>query len=244
MTTPLLETRGLCCGYGGVDVVRKIDITVHPGEVVAIVGAYCGGQNTTFLNVAGELKPIDGSVLIDGHQTKAPLHKRARRGMAFVTEERSTFSNLTTRQNLTVGRADIAAATTIFPELLPLLPRRAGLLSGGEQQMLSLSRALTRGTKLLLADELSLGLAPKTVGSLLTAVRAGADLHGIGALLVEQHVHRVLDIADRVYLLHQGRIEFSGSAAEARSSLDEIQATYLAAAAPTDDKPRGSKIVR
>ena len=146
--------------------------------------------------------------------------------MAFVTEERSVFPKLTTRQNLAVGRADIAKATALFPELEPLMSRRGGLLSGGEQQMLTLARALARPTDLLLADELSLGLAPQIVGRLLRAVRAAAD-SGVGALLVEQHVHRVLEIADRVYLLHQGQIQFNGTAAEARGSIDEIQATYL-----------------
>ncbi|MFE3188473.1 ABC transporter ATP-binding protein [Nocardia sp. NPDC059240] len=231
MTDPLLMTRGLHCGYRGVEIVRDLNITVRPGEVIALLGANGSGKTTTLLTLAGELKPLAGDVLIDGRVTTAPLHKRARQGLAFVTEERSTFANLTTRQNLTVGRANIMAATAIFPELEPLMSRGAGLLSGGEQQMLTLARALARPTKLLLADELSLGLAPKTVGKLLTAVRAAADEHGLGALLVEQHVHRVLDIADRVYLLHHGRIRFSGTAAEARKNIDEIQATYLASTA-------------
>jgi ABC-type branched-subunit amino acid transport system ATPase component len=109
---------------------------------------------------------------------------------------------------------------------------RGGLLSGGEQQMLTLGRALARPTDLLLADELSLGLAPRTVSRLLAAVRAAAD-GGVGALLVEQHVPRVLEIADRVYLLHQGRIEFAGTAADARANLDEIQARYMTREATT-----------
>ncbi|MFE3060292.1 ABC transporter ATP-binding protein [Nocardia sp. NPDC059239] len=243
MTDPLLETRGLHSGYGGAEIVRDLTITVHPGEVVALLGANGAGKTTTLLTLAGELKPLAGEVLIGGRVSTAALHKRARQGLAFVTEERSTFANLTTRQNLTVGRADIAAATAIFPELQPLMSRGAGLLSGGEQQMLTLARALARPTKLLLADELSLGLAPKTVGQLLTAVRAAADERGLGALLVEQHVHRVLDIADRVYLLHHGRIQFSGTAAEARTSIDEIQATYLTSTAATGNEPRSGVAV-
>ena len=154
--------------------------------------------------------------------------------MSFVTEERSIFSNLTTRQNLAVGRVDPDEAAGIFPELTPLMNRRAGLLSGGEQQMLTLSRALSRKPKLLLADELSLGLAPRTVGVLLRAVRAAAD-RGVGALLIEQHVHRVLDIADRVYLLHHGKVQFEGTAAEARANIDDIQATYLSAGSDSAD---------
>ncbi len=224
---PLLEARGLCAGYAGVEIVRDLSIEVCPGEVVALLGANGAGKTTTLLTLAGELKPLGGEVLLKGLATTAPIYKRAREGMAFVTEERSVFMNLTTKQNLAVCRADIGKATALFPELEPLMSRRGGLLSGGEQQMLTLGRALSRQTDLLLADELSLGLAPKTVGRLLRAVRAAAD-EGIGALLVEQHVHRVLEIADRVYLLHQGQIQFSGTAAEARTSLDEIQATYLA----------------
>ncbi|MGH3263320.1 MAG: ABC transporter ATP-binding protein [Trebonia sp.] len=227
-STPLLEARNLCAGYAGVEIVRDVSIEVWPGEVVALLGANGAGKTTTMLTLAGELKPLGGEVRLKGVPTTAPTYQRTRNGMGFVTEERSVFFNLTTRQNLAVGRADIAKATALFPELEPLMSRRGGLLSGSEQQMLTLGRALSRDTDLLLADELSLGLAPKTVGRLLRSVRAAAD-GGVGALLVEQHVHRVLEIADRVYLLHQGRIEFTGTADEARTSLDEIQATYLAA---------------
>ena len=205
----LLEARDMCAGYGGVEIVRNLSLKVFPGEVVALLGANGAGKTTTMLTLAGELKPLGGEILLKGLPTTAPLHKRARDGMAFVTEERSVFINLTTKQNLAVAHADISKATTIFPELEALLSRRGGLLSGGEQQMLTLGRALSRQTDLLLADELSLGLAPKTVGRLLRAVRAAAD-EGVGALLVEQHVHRVLEIADRVYLLHQGEIRFLG----------------------------------
>jgi branched-chain amino acid transport system ATP-binding protein len=227
--SPLLEARGLCSGYAGVEIVRNVTLEVRSGEVVALLGANGAGKTTTLLTLAGELNALDGEVLLKGRRATAPLHKRARNGMALVTEERSVFPKLTTRQNLAVGRADIDNATTLFPELAPLMSRRAGLLSGGEQQMLTLGRALARQPDLLLADELSLGLAPKTVGRLLRAVRVAAD-GGVGALLVEQHVHRVLEIADRVYLLHQGQIRFTGTATEARASIDEIQAAYLTAA--------------
>jgi branched-chain amino acid transport system ATP-binding protein len=226
-TTPLLEARHLSCGYGAVEIVRDLMLEVRSGEVVALLGANGAGKTTTLLTLAGELNPLGGEVLFSGNKSSAPLYKRARAGMAFVTEERSIFPGLTTRQNLGVGRADATKVASLFPELTPLMSRRAGLLSGGEQQMLTLGRALARQPDLLLADELSLGLAPKTVTRLLRAVRAAAD-GGIGALLVEQYVHRVLEIADRVYLLHRGQIEFSGNGAEARASINEIQATYLA----------------
>jgi branched-chain amino acid transport system ATP-binding protein len=226
-TTPLLEARKLCAGYGAVEIVRDLTVEVRAGEVVALLGANGAGKTTTLLTLAGELNPLGGEILFSGSSSSAPLYKRARAGMAFVTEERSIFPNLTTRQNLGVGRADPAKVTELFPELTPLMSRRAGLLSGGEQQMLTLGRALARQPDLLLADELSLGLAPKTVTRLLRAVRAAAD-EGVGALLVEQYVHRVLAIADRVYLLHRGQIQFSGTGAEARANINEIQAMYLA----------------
>ena len=228
--TALIEARQISAGYGGVEIVRDLSLEVHAGEVVALLGANGAGKTTTLLTLAGELAPLDGEVLMDGERTTAPLYRRARKGMAFVTEERSIFPKLTTRQNLAVARADIEQATALFPELVPLMSRRSALLSGGEAQMLTLSRALARAPSLLLADELSLGLAPKTVGRLLRAVREAAD-RGIGALLVEQHVHRVLEVADRVYLLQQGRVRFAGTAADARGSIDEIQATYLTAPA-------------
>jgi branched-chain amino acid transport system ATP-binding protein len=224
--TALLEARDLSSGYAGVEIVRDLRLEVHPGEVVALLGANGAGKTTTLLTLAGELKALSGEVIWKGRPATEPLHRRARDGLALVTEERSVFPKLTTRQNLAVGRCDIRKATELFPELVPLMSRRGGLLSGGEQQMLTLGRALARPTDLLLADELSLGLAPRTVSRLLAAVRAAAD-GGVGALLVEQHVPRVLQIADRVYLLHQGRIEFTGTAAEARANLDEIQARYM-----------------
>jgi branched-chain amino acid transport system ATP-binding protein len=232
--TALLEARELSAGYDGVEIVRDVSLEVHPGEVVALLGANGAGKTTTLLTLAGELKPLSGEILVAGRKTTAPLYRRARGGMAFVTEERSIFPRLTTRQNLAVARADSEKATALFPELTPLMSRRSGLLSGGEQQMLTLGRALARAPDLLLADELSLGLAPKTVGRLLRAVRMAAD-NGVGALLVEQHVHRVLEIADRVYLLQQGRIRFAGTVAEARASIDDIQASYLTAPAAARD---------
>jgi branched-chain amino acid transport system ATP-binding protein len=235
MSDVILEARDLHSGYAGVDIVKGVNLTVCAGEVVALLGANGAGKTTTMLSLAGELVPLGGEVLFEGNAKAGPLHRRAKNGLSFVTEERSVFSNLSTRQNLLVGRVDVDDATAVFPDLIPILNRRAGLLSGGEQQMLTLSRALARKPKLLLADELSLGLAPKTVGRLLRAVRAAAD-GGVGALLVEQHVHRVLDIADRVYLLHHGRIQFEGTAAEARANLTEIQATYLSAGSDTSEK--------
>ena len=227
MTSALIEARGLSAGYGSVGVVRDLDLTVSPGEVVALLGANGAGKTTTLLTLSGALAPLGGEVWWNAGKARGPLHRRARDGMSLVTEQRAVFSRLTTRQNLALARGcDVAAATALFPELIPLMDRRGGLLSGGEQQMVTLGRALTRPTRLLLADELSLGLAPKTVARLLQAVRAAAD-RGMGALLVEQHVHRVLEIADRVYVMRNGTISFTGTRKEAQEHLGEITDAYL-----------------
>jgi branched-chain amino acid transport system ATP-binding protein len=227
--TAAIEAIGLSAGYGGSRLVHDLDLHVEPGEVVALLGANGAGKTTTLLTLAGELRPMGGQARVLEATPGTPLHRRARRGMAFVTEERSVFMGLTTRQNIALAGCDVDRVCGVFPELEALLSRRAGLLSGGEQQMLTLGRALARDPQVLLADELSLGLAPKTVGRLLAAVRAAADA-GMAALLVEQHVHRVLEIADRVYLLRHGRLAFSGTAAQARERLRDIEAHYLTAA--------------
>jgi ABC-type branched-subunit amino acid transport system ATPase component len=223
----LLEVSGLSAGYGPVNVIRGIDLEVRPGEVLALLGANGAGKTTTLMTLAGVLRPTSGEVRWLGSSAKSPLHRRARQGMAFVTEHRAVFAGLTTRQNLAVGRkCDISQAVALFPELDPLMSRRGGLLSGGEQQMLVVARALARPTKLFMADELSLGLAPQVVGRLLRAVRQAAD-GGVGVILVEQHVHRALEIADRVCVLRNGRMVFSGAAAELRGRAHELSEMYL-----------------
>jgi branched-chain amino acid transport system ATP-binding protein len=223
----LLECRGLAAGYGAVAVVRDLDLHVEPGEVVALIGPNGAGKTTTLLTLAGELPVIAGDVLFRGTPTKAGLHHRARRGMGFVTEERSVFMALTAEENLRVAGVSRADAVALFPELGPLMGRTAGLLSGGEQQMLTLARAVARDPKLLLVDELSLGLAPVIVKRLLQTVRRVATERSMGILLVEQHVRQALHIADRVYVMQRGRIVMSGTGAEVHGRIDEIEATYL-----------------
>jgi branched-chain amino acid transport system ATP-binding protein len=212
-------------------VVHEVDLEVNPGEVVALLGANGAGKTTTLLSLAGELPLMAGSVLLLGEETRAPLHRRARRGLAYVTEERSVFKGLSTADNLRVGDADVDAALKLFPELAKRMKVRGGLLSGGEQQMLALARALSRHPKVLLADELSLGLAPLVVQRLLQAVRAAALERDTGVLLVEQHVRKVLQFADRVYIMRRGRIQLEGSAAELRERIGEIEEQYLTSAA-------------
>jgi branched-chain amino acid transport system ATP-binding protein len=211
-------------------VVHDVDLAVGPGEVVALIGPNGAGKTTTLLTLAGELPAIAGEVVFRGLATKAPLFRRARRGLGFVTEERSVFMQLSTAENLRLARVSRADAVELFPELDPLMHRRAGLLSGGEQQMLTLARALARKPDVLLADELSLGLAPMVVKRLLDAVRRVAQERSMGVLLVEQHVRQALEIADRVSVMQRGRIAISGAVDDVRGRLDEIEATYLAGA--------------
>jgi ABC-type branched-subunit amino acid transport system ATPase component/branched-subunit amino acid ABC-type transport system permease component len=224
---PLIAARGLAAGYDSVPVVRDLDLSVRPGEVVALIGANGAGKSTTLLALAGELRPLGGELLWRGSDRAAPLHDRAREGLRFITEERSVFMSMTVEQNLLLGRGDPARCYELFPELEPLKGRRVGLLSGGEQQMLTLGRALAGGGELLLADELSLGLAPLVSRRLLTAVREAAD-EGMGVVLVEQHVRQALGVADRVYVFRRGQVVLEGTAVEMEGRLEEIEASYLA----------------
>jgi ABC-type branched-subunit amino acid transport system ATPase component len=222
----LLSTRGLSAGYGSLPVVHDLDLEVRPGEIVSLLGPNGAGKSTTMLTLSGFLPALGGEVFWSGQPARKPLHLRARDGLAFVTEERSVFKRLSTRDNLRVANVDVDFVLELFPELEPRLKLPAGLMSGGEQQMLSLARALGRKPRLLLADELSLGLAPLIVDRLLAAVRSAAD-KGVGVLLVEQHVRRVLDVADRAYVMRRGRIEIEGTAGEIRTQMAKIERSYL-----------------
>ena len=227
--THLVETTGLHAGYGNVPVVHDLDVHVDEGEIIALLGANGAGKTTALLTIAGAIPALDGRIAIAGKPAPRGLHRRAKLGMAFVGDDRSIFRELTAWENLRLGDGDPAEAVRLFPALEPLLGRKAGLLSGGEQQMLGLGRALARKPKVLLADELSLGLAPIIVKSLLVAVRAAAD-QGTAVILVEQQVRLVLDVCDRGYVLQRGRVRLSGTAAELRRGRAEIEESYLAGA--------------
>jgi branched-chain amino acid transport system ATP-binding protein len=226
----LIEARGVSAGYGTMPVVRDLDLSVGAGEVVALIGANGVGKTTTLLTLAGELTPLAGEVHFLGEATTAAMHVRCRGGLGYVTEERSVIRNMSVADNLKLARVVPAVAFEYFPALERIMDRKAGLCSGGEQQMLSLARALGRDPKVLLADELSLGLAPLVVTNLLSAVRAAADERGIGVLLVEQHVRQALKVADRVYLMERGRIVLSGTSADVVTQVDKIEAAYLTGA--------------
>ena len=246
MSEPVLELRALEAGYDGVPVVHGIDLAVHPGEVVVLLGANGAGKSTTLLTVSGLLPVLGGEVRFGGEPVRGsgrrPLARAAalaRDGLVHVPEDRGLFPDLTVAEHLRVtrsrpggpGRAEVLGR---FPALDNLLDRRAGLLSGGEQQMLALARGLLAGPRVLMVDELSLGLAPLVVRSLLPMLRRIADDTGIGVLLVEQHVQLALDVADRAVLLRRGRVALSGSADEVRGQLAAVEAGYFGDEPPPD----------
>lgn len=232
----LLETRNLKAGYYGRAVVNRINIEVKEGEVVCLLGPNGAGKTTTLSTIAGELDAVDGLVMLNNVPTWEPSYLRVqRRGLGIVTERRLIFTKMTTRDNLRLGGASVDLALELFPELVTLLNVKCGLLSGGEQQMVALARALSRRPSLLLADELSLGLAPKIVDRLLGAVRTSVDATGSGALIVEQHASKALQYADRVYLLARGQIALHLTADEALKRLDEIEQMYLQGTSETEE---------
>jgi branched-chain amino acid transport system ATP-binding protein len=230
-SAPVLEIDGIHAGYGKIAVVRDLSISVDAGEVVALLGPNGAGKTTTLLSVSGVVRPIRGAIRVCGSNVLGMRPDRvARSGVAHVPEGRGLFFGLTVAENLRVGlsgRADVDWVFDLLPELKRLIHRRAGLLSGGEQQMLSLGRALGRHPKLLLLDEMSLGLAPVIVERLLAAVRRLAKETGTGVLIVEQHVPLVLDVSDRAYVLVHGALALTGQSADLRNNVDEIQARYL-----------------
>ncbi len=220
---PVLEVHGLSAGYNGTEVVHEVDLAVAPGEMVALLGLNGAGKTTTVLATAGAVprSPASAVRIAGAAVPSGRPHAAARLGLACVPQERSLFTQLSVAENLRLavggGRRAVAAETARaverFPALADLLGRRAGLLSGGEQRMVALARALARHPKVLLVDELSLGLGPRVVDDLGQVLRTVVAEDGTGVLLVEQHLDVALALASRAYVMDRGRIVAEGSSA-------------------------------
>ncbi len=228
----VLQIEGLTAGYDQAAVIRDVSLTVDAGEVVALLGANGAGKTTTLRVISGIVKPVSGRVLLDGRDlVSMSPSARARNGIAHVPEGRGIFYGLTVAEHFRLGhrgeRLDEELAYTYFPKLKELRQRRSGLLSGGEQQMLAIGRALARNPHVLLLDELSLGLAPVIVESLLPIVRDYAQESGCAVLLVEQHVHLALEVANRGYVLAHGDVVLHKPAEELRRDHHLLIASYL-----------------
>jgi branched-chain amino acid transport system ATP-binding protein len=229
--TTRLECVGLSAGYQKLAVARDIDLTVGRNEILAVLGPNGAGKTTLLLTIAGLLPPIAGVIRVDGAAMR-PGSARAtnRAGVVLVPDSRALFTELTTTENLKLAARRPGAVDEVF-DLFPALQRRAklrtGMLSGGEQQMLAVARALVQAPKVLLIDEMSMGLAPVIVESLMPIVRRVADETDAAVVLVEQHVHLALEIADQAVVVVHGEIRLSGAASEFRSDAGRLEAAYL-----------------
>jgi branched-chain amino acid transport system ATP-binding protein len=232
----LLALEGLQVSYGGIRAVKGIDLHVEPGELVCLIGANGAGKTTTLRAITGLARAAGGRIVYDGEDIAAlRVHEIARRGLALVPEGRGVFAQLTIEENLAMGAyaradragvaADVERAFALFPRLKERRRQTAGTLSGGEQQMLAISRALMSRPKLLLLDEPSMGLAPLMVERIFEVVRTIAA-EGVTMLLVEQNARLALEVSHRGYVLEGGLVAFSG---EARSLLGDprIREAYL-----------------
>ena len=231
-STPLLELRGVRAAYGKIEVLHGLDLKVPGGQILAILGPNGAGKTTTLRVISGLMRPTAGSLLFDGHDlTGAPAEELARVGVCLIPEGRGIFPNLTVRENIlmdTYGSGRKLSeleerAFDRFPRLGDRVSQMAGTLSGGEQQMLALARALSTDPALILLDELSMGLAPLVVDDLFEAVQQLAKT-GVTIVVVEQFADVVLGFADQVVVITQGSVRLSGTPSEIEA---QLHAAYL-----------------
>ena len=233
--TPLLDIRNLRGGYGQVEVLRGVDLAVHPGEMVALLGSNGAGKSTLNNVVSGIYPAWAGTVVFGGHDlTCAHYRDVVQAGLIQVPEGRKVFPNLSVLENLELGSfararerraVNLEKVFGIFPRLRERLQQLAGTMSGGEQQMLAIGRGLMAEPRLLILDEPSLGLSPLLVDEMFSLIRRLRD-DGLAVLLVEQNVGQSLEIADRAYVMENGSIRFSGKPADLLGS-DELRRAYL-----------------
>ncbi len=235
-TEPLLMTRGVQTFYGNIQALKGIDIDVHKGEIVAMIGANGAGKSTLMMTICGSPQARHGTVTFEGQDiTKMPTHEIARLRIAQSPEGRRIFGRMTVRENLQMGASldnlkhfdeDVEDIFKLFPRLKERINQRGGTLSGGEQQMLSISRALMARPKLLLLDEPSLGLAPIIVKQIFDAIRVLNQTKGLTVFLVEQNAFAALKLATRGYVMVNGQITLSGTGKDLLAN-PEVRAAYL-----------------
>jgi branched-chain amino acid transport system ATP-binding protein len=228
-----LQIRGLTVDRGGSHIVRNVDLEAPPGQVTVLLGPNGAGKTTLLEAVSGLIPSASGTIELDGHDIrKTARFRRSRLGLGHVEQGRAIFGELTVLKNVAVAARDdeaAKAALELFPELEPRHDSRAAVLSGGEQQMLVIARALAAKPKLLMIDEMSLGLAPVVVQRLMPRIRKLAD-DGVGVLLVEQFAALALDIGDSAYVLSRGEIRHHGGCAELTGQMDVLRGAYLGTA--------------
>ena len=236
--TALLEMQGVCTSYGAVQALDQVSLHVQQGEIVTLIGANGAGKSTLLMTLCGDPRARAGRILFDGAEiTALPTHAIMRRGIAQSPEGRRIFPRMSVQENLLMGAEALGLPGDELPRVLALFPRlqerftqRAGTLSGGEQQMLAIGRALLSKPRLLLLDEPSLGLAPLVVKQIFGAIRQLNASQGMTVLLVEQNANLALRLAHRGYVLVNGRITMAGGGAELLARA-EIRDAYLGGAA-------------
>ncbi len=233
---PLLEIRGVSAFYGKIQALRDVDMTVNRGEIVTMIGANGAGKSTLMMTIFGRPRARSGRIIFDGTDiTGMPAHEIARMGLAQSPEGRRIFPRMTVMENLQMGAAladpeyfeeDLRRVFELFPVLEKRQNQRGGTLSGGEQQMLAIARALMARPRFLLLDEPSLGLAPLLVKQIFDVIRELNEKQGLTVFLVEQNAFHALKLAHRGYVLVNGRVTMSGTGEELLAK-EEVRAAYL-----------------